>query len=73
MDSQTVRLKITGMSCGGCVSSVESALKAVVGIADVLVDLQSGTAEITLSDSAITPDQLVMAVKLAGYDARVMP
>jgi copper chaperone CopZ len=65
-----VKLKITGMSCGGCVSSVESALKAVVGVNEVLVDLQSGMAEVDMGDSTVTPDQLVMAVKMAGFDAR---
>ena len=64
MESQIIKLKITGISCGGCVSSVESALKAVVGVNDVLVDLQTGMAEVDLGDSTATPDQLVMAVKM---------
>lgn len=59
------------MTCGGCVAAVEKALMAVAGVDEVLVDLQSASAEVTVGDESITPDQLIMAVKLVGYDARV--
>jgi copper chaperone CopZ len=70
--THTIRLKIAGMTCGGCVRNVENALMAVAGVDEVLVDLQSGTAEVVISDETVTPDQLAMAVKLAGYNAVVL-
>lgn len=72
MADHIVRLKITGMTCGGCVKAVENALMAVDGVDQVLVDLQEASAEIIVSDENITPEQLVMAVKLAGYDAQMI-
>ena len=37
---QTTILKITGMTCGGCVNGVTKALKAVLGVSDVFVSLE---------------------------------
>jgi copper chaperone len=39
---QTEQLKVTGMTCGGCTSSVGHALKAVNGVNDVQVSLAAG-------------------------------
>ena len=72
MADHKMRLKITGMTCGGCVKAVENALMAVSGVDRVLVDLQEATAEVSVVDEKITPDQLVMAVKLAGFDAQLI-
>ena len=72
MMDHKIRLRIIGMSCGGCVKAVENALMAVSGVDQVLVDLQEGAAEVSVSDENITPDQLVMAVKLAGFNAHLV-
>ena len=44
---QTEHLKVTGMSCGGCVNSVTTALKAVDGVDDVNVSLADGGATVS--------------------------
>lgn len=41
---------ITGMTCNGCKASVEKALKSVSKVEQVLVNLESSEAEITMSD-----------------------
>lgn len=61
-----VRLSIAGMSCAGCVSAVETALRAVPGVSSALVNLAERTAEVSGTAQAA---QLVTAVKEAGYDA----
>lgn len=40
--------KVTGMTCGGCVASVEKELKTVSGVTDVFVDLEKAEAEVTM-------------------------
>lgn len=61
-----IRLSIAGMSCAGCVASVESALLAVPGVREAAVNLVERTASVSgEADSA----ELVAAVKAAGYDA----
>ena len=43
---QTEHLKVTGMTCGGCTSSVTKALKAIAGVGDVNVSLAAGEATV---------------------------
>ncbi len=66
MSAQSVRLSISGMSCAGCVSSVEKALSRVPGVATSAVNFAEHTANVT---GDITPDALVKAIRSAGYDA----
>ncbi|MEC5217067.1 copper chaperone CopZ [Actimicrobium sp. GrIS 1.19] len=55
---QTELLKVTGMTCGGCSSSVTNALKLVHGVGDVRVSLADGTATVQYDASLASPDQL---------------
>ena len=43
------RLTVDGMTCGGCVASVEAALRAVDGVAGVAVDLGAHEAQVTFT------------------------
>ena len=62
-------LKIEGMTCGGCVRSVENALGRVPGVSAVTVDLASGSARVAAPEGG--GPALVEAVEAAGYDARL--
>ena len=64
---QTELLKITGMTCGGCVSSVTKALKATSGVSDVQVSLSAGGATVIFDERMTSPDRLKLAVLEAGY------
>ena len=64
---KTELLKVTGMTCGGCVSTVTNALKAVSGVGDVKVSLSAGEATVQFDERLASPDQLKSAVKDAGY------
>ena len=66
----TKQLKISGMSCGHCVSHVKSALEGVDGVSQADVSLEDNWAEVTLSDGVIDGD-LIAAVEAAGYEAEV--
>ena len=65
-----IRLKVDGMTCGGCKAAVERVLSAQDGVERVSVDLAAGRALVTAGD-AIAPQALVAAVEDAGYEARV--
>ena len=64
---KTEHLKITGMTCGGCTSSVGHALKAVNGVNDVQVSLAAGEATVQFDERLTSPEQLKLAVQHAGY------
>ncbi|MGD8484370.1 MAG: heavy metal translocating P-type ATPase [Thioalkalispiraceae bacterium] len=63
---QTYRFSIGGMSCAGCVASVEQALKNVSGVTSVAVNFAEHTALVE-GDADVTA--LIRAVKEAGYEA----
>jgi copper chaperone CopZ len=65
---KTVELKVEGMSCGHCVTTVQSALIAVVGVAQVDVSLEEEKATVR-ADDAVADGTLVEAVEQAGYAA----
>ena len=62
-------LNIQGMSCGHCVQHVQTALKKVVGVGAVTVDLAKGRASVEYDPIKTTPDALKKAVDAAGYPA----
>jgi copper chaperone len=60
-------LKVEGMTCNHCKTSVEKALKSVAGVENAEVNLQEGKAKI-YGDASV--DQLVAAVQEEGYTAQ---
>jgi copper chaperone len=65
--SQTIELKVEGMTCMHCVAAVRKALAGVDGVDEVVdVSLEPGRARIQGSASA---EALITAVKEAGYSA----
>lgn len=61
-------LSVTGMTCGGCVKTVERVLSRVPGVTGVSAELTSGSA--TVGGNA-AQDELIAALRTAGYDAGI--
>lgn len=61
-----ILLTVTGMSCAGCVRTVETALNVVPGVASASVNFASQTAMV---EGAASLETLVGAVHQAGYEA----
>ncbi len=64
-----IRLSIGGMSCAGCVSSVEQALSQVAGVDAATVNLAERTALVT---GQVAEAALISAVQEAGYEAAAL-
>lgn len=64
---QNESMKISGMTCGSCVLSVQGVLKAVNGVADAQVSLDTGLANVSYDESQTSPEQLKSAVRNAGF------
>ena len=63
--SETVQIKVEGMTCGHCTAAVEKALYSVSGVDKVLdISLETGIATI---EGTATSNVLAAAVKDAGY------
>ncbi len=67
MSEQLIRLSISGMNCASCAGRVDKALNQLEGVNEVAVNLASDSAEIKADN--VTVEQLIKAVKDAGYDA----
>lgn len=61
------KLVIQGMSCSHCSNRVEKALSGLDGVSSAQVDLEAGTAAVTLS-KAVPDETLKAAVTDAGYE-----
>ena len=64
--NRVTRLSVSGLSCAGCVSSVEGALQGVAGVSAASVNFAEHTATIE-GDASV--EVLVDAIRSAGYDA----
>jgi len=66
---ETTQLKVDGMTCGGCASSVRRVLMAVPGVKHADVSLDEGTAKVEYDPALARREQLTAAVVDAGYEA----
>lgn len=64
-----VVMPITGMSCAACQVHVERALRETPGVSDAQVNLMSHRARVAYDPAITKPEQLIGAVREAGYDA----
>lgn len=63
----SLTIPIIGMTCGGCVNSVRSALSKVTGVQEAQVSV--GTATVTYDPALTTPEAIREAIAHAGYTA----
>lgn len=63
------KLRITGMTCGACVESIESMLRKQPGIHSVSVALLAETAVIEYVPSQWSTDKLIGEIEDIGFDA----
>jgi P-type Cu+ transporter len=65
----TITLPISGMTCAACQSHVERALRATPGVSSATVNLLTNSARVTFDSAAARPEDLIVSVRDAGYDA----
>ena len=63
-----LELEIQGMSCGHCVAAVSEALKELPGVN--VEQVRIGSAELTYEPAQVSPEDIVLAVEDAGYNAQ---
>jgi Cu+-exporting ATPase len=68
-DKTPIRFSIGGMSCAGCVGTVEDAIKAVPGVAESSVNFAEHTADVS---GNVDADAVIKAVTDAGYEAALL-
>ena len=66
---KTVTIRVSGMKCGNCSSSVAKALKATAGVKDVEVSSVKGEALITYDDEKVNEARLREVINSTGFKA----
>ena len=67
--SDEITLRIYGMTCSSCTSTVEAELGKMPGISNVAVSLATETAKITFDRGLVGPREMVERVEELGFDA----
>jgi copper ion binding protein len=62
-----MELEIEGMSCNHCVAAVAEALGELPGV--TVDNVRIGEAQVSYHPDQVSPDQIVLAVEDAGYNA----
>jgi copper chaperone len=66
---ETVTIKVGGMSCQGCVGSVDRVLRALDGVAQVSVSLEPAQATVVYEPQRVGLGAIKAAIEGAGFDA----
>ena len=66
---ETMVLKVTGMTCGGCVKSVTKVLTALPGVSKAEVTLQPGEAKVEFDAARTDRAAMAQAITDAGFEA----
>ncbi len=69
--NKKILLKVTGMHCASCEMLTKEELSELPGVSNILVDVKVGSAELVLDDSKNNINDVIEAVKKAGYKAEL--
>ena len=67
-NKQEYEFKIKGFTCQGCVKTATNFLTKQKGVYDVKIDLDNGTAKITVSPELWNENKLKEKIKEIGYE-----
>jgi mercuric transport protein len=65
--TKTATLRVEGMSCGGCATGIEKALRATDGVLEARVSFEKGEAWVSYDDRKTTLEKIRSAIVEAGY------
>ena len=66
-----VTLALMGMTCSSCASVIEKTLSKLPGVSSATVNLAANTGTVEFDPAVVGVDDLITAVRDAGYDAAV--
>jgi mercuric ion binding protein len=68
-EPKTVKLKITGMTCAGCLNHVATTLKALDGVVEQQVEYPGDLATIKYNPAKTSVADIIKAIEKIGYKA----
>lgn len=70
-NAKTVTLAVSGMTCMGCVNTIDEALAETEGVITKTVSLEDSTAVVKFDPAKTDESKLVLAIQDAGYKAKL--
>ena len=65
---KTITLKVDGMRCDGCATTLRTLLRTEEGVHNVIVSHQNGEARVLFDETKLSTDQLVAVARRPGFD-----
>jgi copper chaperone len=62
-----LKIKVTGMTCGGCENAVKRSLKMLDGVTDVSASHAAESVGVTFDDGKVTPSTIRERIESLGY------
>ncbi len=69
--TETLQLKVTGMTCGGCESAVRRALQQVEGVEEVSASHAASLVGVTYDPEKVTRAMVTEKIESLGYAVSV--
>ncbi len=70
--TETATFQVKGMTCGGCVIAVRTALNRLEGVEEAEVRMDEGTAVVSYDPAQVNAEEIAEAIGRAGFDAEVV-
>lgn len=65
--TQTLNLRVTGMTCNGCENAVKRAVGQLPGVQAVQASHAGGTVDVTYDDQSVTREAIAEKIRRLGY------
>lgn len=65
-------LEVKGMTCTGCSSGVEKAVREMTGVTSCDVNLAKETAKVMFDAAITTPKRIMERIQQMGYEVKTM-
>ena len=66
--AETLTLKVSGMTCGGCESAIRRVLSMVDGVTSATPSHQAGEVKVVFDASKTNRAKIEQAIETAGYE-----
>ena len=71
MSKQTQVIHIEGMTCGGCVKSVQDVVGSLKGVDSIEVSLEDKQGTVSFDDDVVSLSRIAETIEDAGFDVAV--
>ncbi|MFC5587845.1 copper chaperone CopZ [Sporosarcina soli] len=67
---ENLTLNVQGMSCGHCVSAIETSVGKLAGVSQVKVKIDDAQVEVSFNESQVLLDTIKETIEDQGYEIR---